>query len=830
MKMNDPWSNLEELFFAGLTLDAQGRAQLLKLYEDQPEVVEELYELWNHQPTRMDFLEAIPGLVRGLWDELGEEPIPTHIGAYAIEGQLGMGGMGVVYKAIQPPPLSREVALKVLPLAFCTPSWLNRFQLEQRSLGSLNHPNIATVHEAGLSEMGQPFFVMELLEGMNLLKFCDTHRFDLKTRLRIFRDVCEGVHHAHLRGIIHRDLKPSNILVVQRDDQVLPKVIDFGVAHLLQESTLSSANTCAGTPKYMSPEQASGALDSVDLRTDIFSLGAVLYELLCGMAPLEKVLEQAASLQEQCHIAATVSPTAPASLAGFAEFQTAAQLRGLSPARLQSQLRGELQWLVMTCLAREPENRYESCRALIDDLDAYLANRPLQAAGPRHGYRFRKWLTRYWPALVGVAAVIGLLSFALVVKMKALEDVTLSEQRLGEVQAFSERMFREIGPYEQGPEVKAIDLLRQAARRIAENYAGKPHLERSIRLVLARSFRDLGFSREAEEQYALAEALEVLCDVDLPDALPLRSDRAYNLLQMGSSHQAVTMMRQALASSSVALGTNHPKTLMLQSSLATLLGRTQGHAEAKNLFAEVLPKQRDAMGAASTETLATMNNYGDLLLTVGEVGLAEELMREALTHYGSLEKRRDPFSASLSHNLALALERQGKFSQAQPLMERTLAVRIDRLGPHHPDTLSSANNLATLLGRMGALNAAIALIRQHLVGFPEAGQSSREYLRIRHSLGNLLMGTQAFAEAETVLTETWHARKETFGEGHLDTLKTHLTLGELYCEWGQLDRGEAIIQDVLRIGAQSLGETHPYFPTFRQVEAWAAQKRLSGEH
>jgi eukaryotic-like serine/threonine-protein kinase len=338
---------------------------------------------------------------------------PDRIGPYRLVRELGAGGMGVVYLAEQTEPVRREVALKVLKPGMDTRQVVARFEAERQALAVMEHPGIARVFDAGATAAGRPYFVMERVEGVAITEYCDAQRLGVRDRVRLLGQVCRAVQHAHQKGVIHRDLKPSNVLVTVTDGAPLCKIIDFGIARAVErtaeeQTLLTRADQSLGTPAYMSPEQVDPAGRDIDTRSDIYSLGVLLYELLAGALPFEPAAYRGWAFYAQ-HLVREPSPPS-VRIAGLeAELQSrVAAQRRTDPAALRRQLRGELDWVVMRALEKERERRYETANGFAFDLDRYLANEPVLASPPSRAYRARKFVRRH-RAGVAFAAVVAVL-------------------------------------------------------------------------------------------------------------------------------------------------------------------------------------------------------------------------------------------------------------------------------------------------------------------------------------------------------------------------------------------------------------------------------------
>ncbi len=359
---------------------------------------------------------AVLGLSATVVVPIVEKP-GDRIGRYKLLEQIGEGGCGVVYVAEQEEPVRRRVALKVIKLGMDTKSVIARFEAERQALALMGHPNIAKVLDAGATETGRPYFVMELVRGIKITDYCDENNLSTEQRLDLFIQVCHAIQHAHQKGVIHRDIKPSNILVTVNDGMPVPKVIDFGIAKAteqrLTDKTLFTAfEQFIGTPAYMSPEQAAMTSLDIDTRSDVYALGVLLYELLTGKTPFDAKTLVAAGLEEMRRIIREQEPLRPStrlSTLQNEERTTTARRRGTEVPRLVHLVRGDLDWIVMKCLEKDRTRRYETANGLAQDLERHLDNEPVVARPPSTAYRFQKAWRRNRLAFTAAAAVAAAL-------------------------------------------------------------------------------------------------------------------------------------------------------------------------------------------------------------------------------------------------------------------------------------------------------------------------------------------------------------------------------------------------------------------------------------
>jgi eukaryotic-like serine/threonine-protein kinase len=455
-----------------------------------------------HEPAD-SFLERGPSVLDATDDyEAIAESAGTVVGPYKLLQQIGEGGMGVVYMAEQLEPVRRKVALKIIKPGMDSRQVIARFEAERQALAMMDHQNIARVLGAGTTQTGRPYFVMELVHGVTITRYCDENKLTPRERLALFVPVCQAIQHAHQKGIIHRDVKPSNVLVTMYDDKPVPKVIDFGVAkaieqRLTEKTMFTHYGALVGTFEYMSPEQAEMNAFGVDTRSDIYSLGTLLYELLTGTTPLERTRLRGAALDEMVRlIREEEAPRPSLRLSSSNDLPKIAAARKTEPARLSKMVRGDIDWIVMKCLEKDRSRRYETANGVARDLERYLADEPVDACPPSPSYRLRKFARKYKKALATAASFAGLLVAGVVVSTWQAVRATSAERiaKRAEFEATQQRLAAELAKQEAVEAKTAADKQRDEAR-------------------LAAYASGMGLAQRAWEEGNVVRARELLAEV-----------------------------------------------------------------------------------------------------------------------------------------------------------------------------------------------------------------------------------------------------------------------------------------------------------------------------
>jgi serine/threonine protein kinase/TPR repeat protein len=715
-----------------------------------------------------------PGLPLPMTEQPGQK-----IGRYQLLRQIGEGGCGVVFLAEQQEPVRRSVALKVIKLGMDTKSVIARFDAERQALALMDHPNIARIFDGGATETGRPYFVMELVQGLKITDYCDGRKLSTRERLRLFLQVCQAVQHAHQKGIIHRDLKPSNILVAEQDGAPRPKIIDFGIAKAtanqsLTDKTLFTAlDQFIGTPAYTSPEQAGlGELD-IDTRSDIYSLGVLLYELLAGKTPFDAGASRRAGTNELLRLIREEEPPRPsAKLTTLtqAELATVAHCRQTEPARLPVVLRGDLDWIVMKCLEKDRTRRYETVNGLASDLARHLNKEPVLARPPSKVYRFQKLVRRNKLMFAAASAIAAAVAFGVALSVWSLVKEHQARLEAEKVAQFLEDMLKGVGPsVALGRDTALLkEILDKTAKRVGTDLAQQPEVEADLRTTLGDVYWELGDLEHAEAMHRAALALrtKTLGKQD-PKVAKSMARLGHVLWRRGRLDEAEKMTRAAVAMQRDLCGSKSIEVARALENLAAILntkGTSQSVGEAARVLRESLSTEEALLGHDNLEVVDTMDDLAAILPRCGKAAEAVTLAHEALTIRTNLQGADNPLVIIQSLRIqATELDSERKLGDEESTLNDLIATQRKLLGNEHPDLAQSLNRLASAYKKDGKVEQSEAIRREALAMQRKfLGNQSAEVSQTLANLGLLLASENRLPEAESMLRESLMIRKKLF--------------------------------------------------------------------
>jgi serine/threonine protein kinase len=760
---------------------------------------------------------------------------PQAVGDFKIVREIGRGGMGIVYEAEQPNP-RRLVALKLLrPGTYADPYRLKLFRREAQALARLRHPGIAAIHESGHTADGQHYLVMELVSGLPLDAFIRETRPDVPTRLALFQRLCDAINYAHQRGVVHLDIKPANVLV---DQEGRPKVLDFGLARIMDPdatmaTNVTDAGKLQGTLPYMSPEQLRGDPASIDSRSDVYSLGVILYELLTGRLPHEV--------------------TSPLAAGALWELVDGTPRR---PSTLDRALRGDLETIMLKTLEKDPAQRYPSALILAEDLERYATNQPILAHPPSSLYQLRKLITRHkLPFVSSVGFVLLVIAFGvwmstlyaraqhaerlaqghlsdLIIARDRAEDEadrarranTLAEERLAQanqsredietIAEFQASMLNSVDPAQLGHNLLA-DLRRRIEATLRDSPETSPDPEQMLadldEMLAHLNRADLGIDLLHENilERASQTIAERLGDQPLLQAR-LRSTIGGVYDGLGDYERAEPQLTAARTIRLRELGPDHANSISATADLAFLYHMQGRETEAAHLLTEALERRQRLLGREHPDTLATMNGLGNVYRAQGRYDEAERVLVETVTASRCVLGEEHPDTLIYKENLALLYKMQTRYEHAEALYLEVLEARRRLLGTEHPETLTSKQNLAKLYISLKRYTAAETLLAEIVhTRRRERGTQHPDTLRAMSDLAELYSGQGYLDEAESLSREALESTRHALGLRHPMTLHTTHILAMVLMKLDYLEEAEALLTDLVATSRIVHGEEHP---------------------
>ena len=758
--------------------------------------------------------------------ELLTEADFPRVAGYRLEQRLGEGGMGEVWLARQTDP-RRQVALKIIKRGMDTKEVVARFEAERQALALMNHPNLAKVFEAGETSVGRPYFAMEHIKGEPITTYCDRNRLALSDRLELFIQVCEGVQHAHQKAVIHRDIKPSNILVsVEEDGDPRAKIIDFGVAkatsqELTQHTLFTALGQLVGTPEFMSPEQAEMTEAGIDTRTDVYSLGMVLYVLLTGMLPFDSRDLRADGLTEIRRKIREEEPPRPSSRVTALDDQAAqiAWSRSTDSAALVRLLRGDLDWITLRALHKDRARRYGSPAELAADLRRHLTNQPVLACPPARSYRMAKFLRRHRWGVSSAAAIVLALSVGVVGTSVGLIRARSEAARANheanaarQVTDFLVDTFSVPAPRNSlGEPPSAREILDHGAQRLREELADQPDLRSRLLRTVGETYSELGFYEQAESLLREAMSLHELHGAsDLERALVLRNVADV----LGSKDQSLAEARR-YAEEALQFHEKVEPALPLELAqslhvLSAILVDLAEYEAAQAALERSLTIRTREVGDDHDLVASTLHDLGRLARLRGNHETALATLERAAEIWQALFGEKHPSLATAQSNISIVLFEQGRLEESIDVASRALRIFNEVYGQDHPETATQINVMGGLLHVSGRLQEAESSYRRALeIWQSRLGERSSRVAAVLNNLGELARDRGNFAAANDYFEQSM-AMKE------LLLSPEDPRLGYTLGEWadsrsreGDMEAAESLYRRALEVYANGVGIDHP---------------------
>lgn len=771
--IQDRWKLVEQIFNTAVELPQQERPSFLQnACGNDPELRREVESLLEQDDGTGDMLGT---LVSEAADSLSQEEIHDltgkTIGSYLIMGLVGRGGMAEVYRAIRgDDQYKKQVAIKLVRRNLAPSFFMSRFRHERQILASLEHRSIARFLEGGTTD-GIPYLVMEYIDGEPITDYCNKRDLPVRERLELFRSVCDAVQYAHRNLVIHRDLKPSNILVTSEG---VTKLLDFGIAKLLNPELTDGLPTATispirlMTPEYASPEQVRG--EQVTTATDVYSLGAVLYELLTQERPHQF---KTRSILEIERVICNVEPERPSSAVLRAQPADAAQHTG-NRKKLSRELARELDNVVLMAMQKDPRLRYPTAWQFAEDIERYLDGRPVQARAQTVGYRAIKFARRHKTAVTAAVLLVAMLAgFAAIMAVQA-SRIAKERDRANEITEFLVNLFEVSNPGEaRGNNIRARELLDASAIKIGKELQHQPEVQAALMDTIGRVYRNLGL---------------------------------YNT--------SISLLEKSLEIRRRILSENHADVASTMDHLATAYKEVGKYEDAESLARKALATRQQLLGSDHRDVAESAGTVGDILQDRGKYDEAESFFRMELAIHQKLFGEEHEKVAESLNQLALLLKIKGKLDEAEPLYRKTLAMRRKLLGSDHPAVASDLNNLGRFLTEKGEYPEAEALLREAMeVDLKVLGKDHPDRAIVMSNLALLFREKKEFDNAEMLYREALALRRKGLGDEHPSVARNVYSLAVTLVDKGDYDQAEPLLLEARRLFQKSYPPGHPEHAT-----------------
>jgi serine/threonine protein kinase/tetratricopeptide (TPR) repeat protein len=863
-------------------MDTNGREQLKQLLLDaarlppeqrrdfvirstaaNPEITAEAIELlatlddprFMNAPTGAGF-ESVNG--RSTLEGPGQR-----IGRYKLLQKIGEGGFGVVFLAEQVEPVVRRVALKIIKAGMDTKQVIARFEAERQALAMMDHPNIARVLDAGQTEQGRPYFVMELVRGEPVTRYCDREKLPISERLTLFRDICFAVQHAHQKGIIHRDLKPSNVLVTSADGRPLPKVIDFGIAkatevRLTDKTYFTELHQLVGTPEYMSPEQAEISGIDIDTRSDVYSLGVLLYELLAGGPPFDSRRLRSSPLAEIQRIICDEEPPRPSTRlrtlgnssnitvlprSGFSDepstdaISEIAERRRMEPLALTRSLQGDLDWIVMKCLEKERTRRYATAVALADDVSAFLTHKPVTASPPSRVYKLKKLYHRHRRAVVaGVVVVLALVVSTIVsirfafeasraleaeAEQRAVADQRAAETR--QVAEFQSELLSGISVEAVGTGFKQL-FRKQVEDSLRRQFVGKWPDRRKltadeVSAKIAEYDQIVGpaqavdVARRVLSEYVLRNDVKII-EQKFADQPRVQAELLLTLgtilRNLGLNEDAEPALRRAVELRRTGGADDEVLLADALSELSSVLGAQGRSSESEAVRRDALAIYESGLGSQNEKSIIARSNIAINRYEQGDMAGAEDVFREALAQARALPENRERTLAQILNDLGGLLLATGNLDEAEKLISESLDLRRELSPDGSKEVADSLLNLAGVYHSRNDYASTEKYLRETIDMYHKV--LGEEHVVIATCLNNLaatVMDMDDMPTAIALAREALAMNRKLLGDDHPDVIINLNNLAMMYQLSGDLAAAEPLLRETLDVRRSLLGNDHP---------------------